>query len=165
MLIAVKYTILLYVIIFCRGSLGGIKENPNFQFSSSSSQGKDSQHRLKCVIRGWKDKKQRKFKATIILKLLKPYVKDSHKMHHFNKAIKGANFYQVSTERIHGEHDAVTNSQKDCHTDLIILMKEKITQSEITPSYFRYYTLTVIRVFFLFRMHSRCSLIFMNLLS
>lgn len=36
MLIAVKYTILLYVIIFCRGSLGGIKENPNFQFSSSA---------------------------------------------------------------------------------------------------------------------------------
>lgn len=31
MLIAVKYTILLYVIIFCRGSLVGIKENPNFQ--------------------------------------------------------------------------------------------------------------------------------------
>lgn len=42
MLIAVKYIILLYVIIFCRGSLVGIKENTNFQFSSSSSHGKDS---------------------------------------------------------------------------------------------------------------------------
>lgn len=29
-------------------------------------------------------------------------------------------------------------------------MKEKITQSEITPSHFRYYTPTVIRVFFSF---------------
>lgn len=36
MLIAVKYTILLYVIIFCRGSLVGIKEKSRKGFLASA---------------------------------------------------------------------------------------------------------------------------------